>query len=264
MLDYAHMARLPTWRVAEQLPGEVGSFDLVIMDEASQSDIRELPALLRGKKILVVGDDKQVSPTAAFTEKAKIDRLEHSFLKGQPFKTLLLPGSSLYDLAKAMFPDKLITLREHFRCVEPIIRFSMPFYPELLVPLRVPTAQERLDPPLVDIYVPEGRRTEDKKNPREAEIIVEEIRKFVSDPSLSRVEAQDRWRTIGVISLIGGKQAALINRMLLDELGEEIMRRHRIACGDSATFQGDERDVVFLSMVADPDSKQSQTTRQFE
>ena len=72
---------MPTWRVAEQLPGEVGSFDLVIMDEASQSDIREVPALLRGKKILVVGDDKQVSPTAAFIENAKIDRLEHGALR---------------------------------------------------------------------------------------------------------------------------------------------------------------------------------------
>jgi len=55
-----------------------------------------------------------------------------------------------------MFPDKLIMLREHFRCVEPIIRFSMGFYPEPLVPLRIPTAHERLDPPLVDIYVPDG------------------------------------------------------------------------------------------------------------
>jgi superfamily I DNA and/or RNA helicase len=65
------------------------------MDEASQSDIREVPALLRGKKILVVGDDKLVNPTAAFIENGKIDRLEHGFLKGQPFKTLLLPGASL-------------------------------------------------------------------------------------------------------------------------------------------------------------------------
>lgn len=255
---------MPAWRVAEQLPGEVGSFDLVIMDEASQSDIRELPALLRGRKILVVGDDKQVSPSAAFIENAKIDRLEHGFLKGQPFRTLLLPGASLYDLAKVMFPDKLVMLREHFRCVEPIIRFSMQFYPEPLVPLRVPTAHERLDPPLVDIYVPDGRRKGDKQNPREAEVIVDEIRKLVDDPSLARVEALDRWRTIGVVSLIGAKQAALINRMLLDELGEELVRRHRIACGDSATFQGNERDVVFLSMIADPDSKQAQTATQFE
>jgi very-short-patch-repair endonuclease len=255
---------MPTWRVAEQLPGEVGSFDLVIMDEASQSDIREVPALLRGKKILVVGDDKQVSPTAAFIENAKIDRLEHGFLKGQPFKTLLLPGASLYDLAKVMFPDKLVMLKEHFRCVEPIIRFSMQFYPEPLVPLRVPTAHERLDPPLVDIYVPDGRRQGDKQNPREAEVIVSEIRKIVEDPALAHIEAQDRWRTIGVVSLIGAKQAALINRMLLDALGEDMMMRHRIACGDSATFQGNERDIVFLSMIADPKSKQAQTAAQFE
>jgi hypothetical protein len=207
---------MPSWRVAEQLPADLASFDLVVMDEASQSDIREIATLLRGKKILVVGDDKQVSPTAAFIENAKIDRLEHGFLKGQPFKTLLLPGSSLYDLAKVMFPDKLVMLKEHFRCVEPIIRFSMPFYPEPLVPLRVPTVQERLDPPLVDIYVEDGRREGDKLNPREAEVVVEEVRRFVEDPALARVAGEGRPRTIGVISLIGAKQAALINKRLLD------------------------------------------------
>ena len=52
--------------------------------------------------------------------------------------------------------------------------------------------------------------------------------------------------------------------MLLEALGEEVALRHRIACGDSATFQGNERDVVFLSMVADPASKQAQTALHFE
>jgi AAA domain len=180
------------------------------------------------------------------------------------FKTLLLPGSSLYDLAKVMFPDKLVILREHFRCVEPIIRFSMNFYPEALVPLRVPAAYEKLDPPLVDIYVADGRRTGDKQNRREAEVIVEEIRKIVDDPALAGIEVSGRCRTIGVVSLIGAKQAALINHMLLEELGEDIIRRHRIACGDSATFQGNERDIIFLSMIADSSSKQAQTATQFE
>jgi hypothetical protein len=46
---------LPQWRVAETIPPEIGLFDLVIIDEASQSDIWALPALLRGKKLLVVG-----------------------------------------------------------------------------------------------------------------------------------------------------------------------------------------------------------------
>jgi very-short-patch-repair endonuclease len=255
---------MPSWRVAEQLPSQFGSFDLVIMDEASQSDVKEITALLRGKKILVVGDDKQVSPTAAFIEDAKIERLARGFLMNQPFKTLLLPGASLYDLAKVMFPDKFVMLREHFRCVEPIIRFSMQFYPESLVPLRIPTSQERIDPPLIDIYVPDGRRTGDKINRREAEVIVEEIRRLVDDPVMARIDALSRWRTIGVISLIGAKQAALINRILLEEFSEEVILRHRVACGDSATFQGNERDIVFLSMIADPDSKQAQTAAHFE
>jgi superfamily I DNA and/or RNA helicase len=107
----------------------------------------------------------------------------------------------------------------------------------------------------LDIFVPDGRRTGDKINLREAQVIVEEIKTLIDDPRIARIEALNRWRSIGVISLIGAKQAALINRMLLDELGDEIMMRHRIACGDSATFQGNERDVVFLSMIADPDSK---------
>jgi very-short-patch-repair endonuclease len=255
---------MPSWRVSEQLPGRLGAFDLIVMDEASQSDIRELPALLRGKKILVVGDDKQVSPTAAFIETAKLDRLEHGFLKDMPFRTLLLPGSSLYDLAKVMFPDRLVMLKEHFRCVEPIIRFSVPFYPEPLIPLRIPTAQERLDPPLIDIYVPDGRREGDKLNPREARVVVDEIKALVADPAIARIPGAERWRSIGVVSLIGAKQAALINKMLVDELGEEAMLRHRIACGDSATFQGNERDVVFLSMVADPTVKAAQTAMHFE
>ena len=46
----------------------------------------------------------------------------------------------------------------------------MQFYPEPLVPLRVPMPEERLDPPLVDIYVPDGRRTGDKVNVREAQV----------------------------------------------------------------------------------------------
>jgi very-short-patch-repair endonuclease/transcription elongation GreA/GreB family factor len=255
---------MPSWRVAEQLPGEVGTFDLVIMDEASQSDIKEVTTLLRGKKVLVVGDDKQVSPSAAFIENAKIDRLERTYLAKQPFKTLLLPGGSLYDLAKVMFPDKFVMLREHFRCVEPIIQFSKQFYTEHLVPLRIPTVHERLDPPLVDIYVPDGRRSGDKINHREAEVVIEEIKRIVETPELAKMGTTDAWRSIGVISLIGSKQAALINRMVLETLGEEVVMRHRIACGDSATFQGNERDVVFLSMVADSSKKQAQTATHFE
>ena len=38
---------MPHWRVSEALPSHLGSFDLVIIDEASQSDFSALPALLK-------------------------------------------------------------------------------------------------------------------------------------------------------------------------------------------------------------------------
>ena len=61
-----------------------------------------------------------------------------------------------------------------------------------------------------------------------------------------------RNRSIGVISLIGPHQAEYIRAKLSETIGEELMQRHAILCGDSATFQGTEREIVFLSMVADP------------
>ena len=75
---------MPTWRVAEQLPPEIGALELVIIDEASQSDVTELPALLRGKKIIVVGDDRQVSPTPPFVTQEKISQLRHHHLARSP------------------------------------------------------------------------------------------------------------------------------------------------------------------------------------
>ncbi|KJC45292.1 hypothetical protein UP06_14790 [Bradyrhizobium sp. LTSP857] len=252
---------MPTWRVSEQLPATLASFDLVIMDEASQSDARELPALLRGKKVLIVGDDRQISPSSAFLSIANIARLRQNFLSEFPFRAEVEPGASIYDLARVMFPAKFVMLKEHFRCVEPIIRFSMQFYNQDLVPLRIPKPSERLDPPLVDIYVEDGqRRGKSKVNPREAEVIVEEIATIVEQAS--RVEGPAR--SIGVISLVGADQALHVQKLLMERIGETAMMRHRVVCGDSASLQGDERDIVFISMIADRARKQSQTSIQYQ
>ncbi len=256
---------MPTWRVSEQLPATLASFDLVIMDEASQSDAREIPALLRGKKILVVGDDRRVSPSAAFLSIANIDRLRQNFLSEFPFRAEVEPGASVYDLARVMFPAKFVMLKEHFRCVEPIIRFSMQFYNQNLIPLRIPKANERLDPPLIDVFVEDGeRRGKSKINPREADVIVDEIAKIIDSPDARAASVDGRPRSIGVISLIGAEQALHIQKLLMDRIGEAAMIRHRIVCGDSATLQGDERDIVLISMIADRRRKQSQTAMQYQ
>ena len=247
---------LPEWRVAEQLPAQLGAFDLVIIDEASQSDITALPAILRGTKVLIVGDDKQVSPTPIGIEDRKIVQLRTTFLAGLPFADHMDPATSLYELAGMIYPGRAIILREHFRCVEPIISFSSGFYPKPLIPLRLPTSSERLDPPLIDIYVPFGRKVRDK-NEAEVDVIVSEIAEIVGDPAFEG-------RSIGVISLIGNAQANQIYTRLITELGTEAIEKHRIMCGNAATFQGQERDIVFLSMVACPDTAISQTARIYE
>lgn len=248
---------MPTWRVSESLPATVASFDLVIFDEASQSDIGALPALLRAKKVLIVGDDKQVSPTAAFIEEQKLRSLRMHYLDGQPFGALMLPGNSLYELALACYPGRRIMLREHFRCVESIIRFSFQFYTDEIVPVRVPKASERLSPPLIDVHVTHGRKDKANRNLAEAEAIVDEVVRIVGDPNMAG-------RSIGIISLIGAKQAQLIQTMLLERIGEDAYLRHDIACGDSAIFQGKERDIVLLSMVECPATRTSKTALPFQ
>jgi hypothetical protein len=101
---------MPNWRVAEQLPAKLGGFDLAIIDGASRCDVRELTILLRGRKVLVIGDEKPSGPVAIGIANDKIDWLEHNCLRTVPktIRPFLLPGSSLCDLAKVAFPDAFI------------------------------------------------------------------------------------------------------------------------------------------------------------
>lgn len=243
---------VPCWimdhyRVSESLPPELGCFDLVIVDEASQSDLTALPALLRAKKVLIVGDDKQVSPEGVGLEEEKIRSLMNRFLGNQvaTYRSQMSPDRSMYDLFQVVFAKSSVMLKEHFRCVAPIIEYSKrEFYNHELRPLRMPKASERLDPPLIDIVVEDGFRKGDVNLP-EARFIVDEIKAIVADPNM-------KGRSIGVVSLLANKQALLIWERLTDELGPEIMQRHQITCGDARTFQGKERDIMFLSMVSAP------------
>jgi hypothetical protein len=204
-----------------------------------------------------VGDDKQVSPSAIGIEERQIIQLRTTFLQGNPYADQMDPGSSLYDLASIVFPGKAIMLREHFRCVEPIIRFSSQFYPQPLVPLRLPTATERIDPPLVDIFVTDGKRNARGINAAEAQVIIHEIKTIIDNPALEH-------RSIGIISLIGDKQAKHIYDFLLKEITPEQFARHKIMCGNAATFQGQERDIMFLSMVECPETSTTKASRIFE
>ncbi|MDP4193223.1 MAG: AAA domain-containing protein, partial [Bacteroidota bacterium] len=235
---------MPHYRISESLPAEFGCFDLVVIDEASQSDLTALPAILRAKKILVVGDDKQVSPDGVGLEEEKIRSLMQRFLNNQveTFRPQMTPERSVYDLFKVVFAQSSVMLREHFRCAAPIIEYSKrEFYNHEIKPLRIPRPSERLDPSLVDVLLNDGLREGDT-NSSEARYIVDQIKLLLKDP-------KTKDRSIGVVSLLGDKQALKIWEMLEEEIGLEMIQKNRITCGDARTFQGKERDIMFLSMV---------------
>lgn len=246
---------MPEYRIPEQLPPEFGDFDLVILDEASQSDVTAIAALARGRKILVVGDEEQVSPTAVGIPTQKINALRAEHLNGLPNAALIDEKASIFEITKRMYPSSQVMLREHFRCVAPIIQFSNRFYANALVPLRVPTASERFDPPLCDVFIRSAIR-QGKTNASEAKWIVDEIARLVKDPA-------HEGRDIGVISLIGNEQSEKIGRMLIEDerVGTEIIKNRRIIYGDARTMQGQERSIVFLSMVATPEKVVSQSAK---
>lgn len=243
-------AAVPCWimshaRISESMPADIGAFDLVIVDEASQSDLWALPAIVRAQKVLVVGDDKQVSPDSGFKSSKRIGELRDRFLSDQPYGADMTPDKSLYDLAARVFAGQMVMLREHFRCVPPIITYSNRFYNGAIQPLRIPRPSERLDPPLVDIFVKEGVRNKKGCNALEAEAIAQEIQALISDEKYAG-------RTIGVVTLLGGmEQAKYIDTLVRERCAAAELHAREFACGDASTFQGSERDIIFISLVAD-------------
>ena len=61
--------------------------------------------------------------------------------------------------------------------------------------------------------------------------------------------------TIGVISMVGTDQAVVIDNILRRRLTVSEYKKRRVLCGNASQFQGDERDVIFLSMVDSPTGK---------
>ena len=244
--------KIPAWimplhKLYETIKAEPGLFDTIIIDEASQAGLDAIVLFLLAKRIIVVGDDKQNTPEAVGVREDDIARLARQHLTTFRFRDEFRPDTSLFDHAERAFGN-LISLREHFRCVPEIIRFSndLCYTDAPLIPLRQ-APPDRL-PPLRSIYVSGGQCEGQGQriiNRAEAERLVEEIIKCINDEAYKD-------KTMGVIVLQGHAQAQLIEKILSDKLEPRIIQERKLRCGIPSTFQGDQRDVIFLSMVIAP------------
>lgn len=234
-------------------------FDVVIVDEASQVGPDGLALFYLGEKIVVVGDDQQVTPSDIGRTVADMAHLRAQWLSGIPNAHLYDGKRSLYGLAQSTFAAQ-VGLREHFRCVPDIIRFSnaLCYLPrgQGILPLRE-AASASVFPPLIAHRVLGRRNHPGKVNATEARRVAALFGAMVDHPAYEGV-------TFGIISLLGSEQSLEIERIIrkyldLAEPRLEFVKggggMTRRLCGEPPNFQGDERTVIVLSLVDSGDGE---------
>ncbi len=250
----------PVWTVNSNeifdlLPLDPGLFDLVIIDEATQCDIASvLPLLQRGKKAVIVGDPKQLRHLSFLSTKHQRNLVSEHQLDGLDNMFLNYRENSILDLAMHAIDDQqqIQFLNEHFRSMPDIIRFSnQRFYSDKLTIMRAtPTNQETKS---VFHTIVEGQRHKHGYNTQEAKAIIQNIKAIINEEASLKASV---CKTIGILSPFR-KQVDFIREELTKELSAEEQKRHRVLVGTAFSFQGEERDIMFLSFALDNDSHPS-------
>jgi very-short-patch-repair endonuclease len=229
--------------VAQYLPLGGPSFDIVVMDEASQLRFEDaLGAVVRGSQLIVVGDSKQLPPTTFF-QKVAVD--------GDEPEELTAPEDveSILAAAKSAFQTR--HLRWHYRSKHhSLIAFSnFHFYDGSLTVF--PSAFENHP----EFGVREhfvGGTFNDRTNHQEAKAIVE----AVIDHAKHRGH-----ESLGVATM-NFEQREYIEELLEERLRNdpfgrtfaERMQNHKepLFIKNLENVQGDERDVILISMTYGP------------
>lgn len=228
--------------VAQYLEQGLLSFDLIVMDEASQLRPEDaLGAVARGKQLVVVGDPKQLPPTSFF------DRLMDDDGDDPDEEPSIVEGvESILGICEHLFRP-VRTLRWHYRSQhESLIAFSnSQFYDHRLVVFPAPYRRNRR----LGVnyrYVKEGIY-QDRRNHPEAQRVVDAVVEHMltcPDESLAVVTLNQTQREL---------IEDLLDKKLRDVRGtSEFLERHDKAgwpffVKNLENVQGDERDVIFVS-----------------
>ena len=248
----AVLKAFPVWLirandVSRALPLEKEVFDVLIIDEASQCDIPSvLPLMQRAKKVIIVGDTKQLTHIS-FISKA----FELACKQGVPTDLkdyCRHRDHSILHLAEDILnPIDQVQLNEHFRSQFPIIAFSnTQFYHDrldILTKRPVSIAEH------VHFIKTEGKRIKGVHE-EEAQAIVAKIRNIIQG---EKCLPKDLKTTIGILSPFR-KQVDHIFDLTVQNFKLSEITAHRIIVGTAFTFQGNERDLMLLSLSLDDDA----------
>ena len=230
--------------VAKFLPPESVYFDWVIFDEASQVEpVDAFGAIIQGKQTIVVGDDKQLPPSNFFQKIGDNDGAEEDEENFAGNTTSIL---ELFVAQQA--PQRM--LRWHYRSRhESLIAVSNSKFYENKLYLFPGPDREQKEVGLVYHHCTDTiyDRGGSGKNLKEAEIVAAKIMEHaVSYPDL----------TLGVGTFNLSQMHAILDQV-------EILRKQNPSCENSffkthpeepffvknlENIQGDERDVIFISI----------------
>ena len=245
----------PCWMMspmsASQYIDEVNLFDTVIFDEASQVCVEDaVCAILRGKQLIVVGDAKQLPPTRFFA-KSLADEDEDDDNAAPSNERV----ESILDECVGKLSER--SLKWHYRSQhESLIAFSnQHFYKGDLITF--PSPRDDQDAGVRFVYVANGRYDRGGKhnNPPEAERVVDLV--------FEQVE-RDSTVSLGVVALSSAQEEAIDNALenRLRRLPDGHPWKKLLGRDDPAGFfiknlesvQGDERDVIIMSVGYGPDA----------
>jgi len=247
----------PVWLVNlsdihDVLPLKQDLFDLAIIDEATQCDIAScLPVLYRAKRAVIVGDPNQLRHLSFLSAQRQQELIEKCQVPVDQEGMCEYREKSVLDLVNENITgqDHVVFLDEHFRSAPPIIQFSnQTFYGNSLhIMTERPGASEAS--PLTLRRV-DGQRTTEGENPEEARLLVQDV---VSKVNSEKAMDPDLSHSIGILSPFRG-QVDYISRQLTQALSPDAFSKHDILIGTAHTFQGEERDVMFISLALDSNS----------
>ena len=236
--------------VSEIMPLEMGLFDILIFDEASQMYVEKgIPAIYRAKKVVIAGDHKQLRPSNLGSGRIDYSN-DDDYDDEEDEVSAVLEEESLLDLARTRYDN--ILLNFHYRSqYEELIAFSnYAFYGGRLYVS--PNVVEPEKPPIEVHKV--GGEWANKANVKEARIVVDLLKDFFK----TRKENE----TIGIITF-NVSQRDLINDLIDDasavdpEFGKVVNKEMvRFDNGEDVglfiknieSVQGDERDVIIFSI----------------